>query len=79
MRLAGRARREHDDRSDLALTPQWLHSVLELPLHLEAALLARGYSIPAGLSVAALFVRPLPAPPRPIGLVTRRPPIANAA
>ena len=79
MRLAGRARRDHEDRSDLSLTPPWLHPVLELPLRLEATLLARGVSIPAGLSVAALFVRPLPAPPRPIGLVTRRPPIANAA
>jgi SAM-dependent methyltransferase len=59
MRLASR---RGAGRSDLSLTPDWLHPLLELPLRLEAALLARGVSIPAGLSVAALFMRPLPAP-----------------
>jgi SAM-dependent methyltransferase len=78
MRLAGRAGGgEH--RSELSLTPPWLHPVLELPLRFEAALLARGISLAAGLSVAALFVRPLPAPPPPVGLAVRRPSIAHAA
>jgi SAM-dependent methyltransferase len=78
VRLAGRAR-EDDGHSELSLTPSWLHPVLELPLRLEAALLARGIRIAAGLSVAAVFVRPLPAPLPPVELARRRPPIAHAA
>jgi SAM-dependent methyltransferase len=78
MRLANRLRR-HDHGSDLSLTPPRLDALLELPLRLEAALLARGVTLAAGLSVAALFVRPLPAPPRPVGLAARRPPVAHAA
>jgi len=78
MRLTGRLRRE-DRGSDLSLTPPWVDSLLELPLRFEAALLAHGVTLAAGLSVAALFVRPLPAPPRPVGLAVRRPPVAHAA
>jgi SAM-dependent methyltransferase len=78
MRVAGRRRRD-DHGSDLALTPPRLNALLELPLRFEAALLARGITLAAGLSVAALFVRPLPAPPRPVGLSGRRPPVARAA
>jgi SAM-dependent methyltransferase len=77
-RVAGRLRRR-DNGSDLSLTPPRLDSLLELPLRFEAALLARGVTFAAGLSVAALFVRPLPAPPRPVGLAVRRPPVAHAA
>jgi len=77
-RLAGRLRRS-DHGSDLSLTPPRLDAMLELPLRFEAALLARGVTLAAGLSVAALFVRPLPAPPRPVGLAVRRPPVAHAA
>jgi SAM-dependent methyltransferase len=80
MRLAERLRRERPDHgSDLSLTPPRLNSLLELPLRLEAVLLAHGVTLAAGLSVAALFVRPLPAPPRPVGLAVRRPPVAHAA
>jgi SAM-dependent methyltransferase len=78
MRLAAGTRGAHD-RSELALTPPWLHSLLELPLRLEAALLARGISLAAGLSVAALFVRPLPAPPPAVSLVKRYRPAVQAA
>jgi SAM-dependent methyltransferase len=77
VRLAGRAR-DAGRRSELALTPQWLTPVLELPLRLEAAYLGRGGSLPAGLSVAAVFVRPQPLAP-PLRLVTERPPTANVA
>jgi SAM-dependent methyltransferase len=80
MRLAERLRRERPDHgSDLSLTPPRLNSLLELPLRFEAVLLAHGVTLAAGLSVAALFVRPLPAPPRPVGLAVRRPPVAHAA
>jgi SAM-dependent methyltransferase len=78
IRLAARMRRS-ERGSDLSLTPPRLDSLLELPLRLEAALLARGVTLAAGLSVAALFVRPLPAPPRPVGLAARRPRVAHAA
>jgi SAM-dependent methyltransferase len=78
MRLVDRLFRD-DHGSDLSLTPAWLDSLLELPLRFEASLLAHGVTIAAGLSVAALFVRPLPAPPRPVGLAVRRPTVAHAA
>jgi SAM-dependent methyltransferase len=71
VRLAERKRR-HEQRSELTMTPRWLSPVLELPLRFEAALLRRGVSLAAGLSVAALFVRPAPAPPRPAALARRR-------
>jgi len=77
VRLAGRVR-EGRRRSELALTPQWLTPVLELPLRLEAAYLGRGGSLPAGLSVAALFTRPEQIRPA-LRLITERPPTANVA
>jgi 2-polyprenyl-3-methyl-5-hydroxy-6-metoxy-1,4-benzoquinol methylase len=54
-------------RSDLELTPARLDGVLEAPLRLEAALLARGVRLPAGLSLLCMArrprsVSPLPAP-----------------
>lgn len=77
VRLAGRVR-DVRRRSELALTPQWLTPVLELPLRLEAAYLGRGGSLPAGLSVAAVFAKPQPLRPL-LSLVTERPPAANVA
>jgi SAM-dependent methyltransferase len=78
VRLAGRVREGGRRRSELALTPQWLTPVLELPLRLEAAYLGRGGSLPAGLSVAAVFVKPSAARPR-LRVVTERPRAANVA
>ncbi len=77
VRLAGRVR-DVRRRSELALTPQWLTPVLELPLRLEAAYLGRGGSLPAGLSVAAVFAKPPPLRPV-LSLVRERPPAANVA
>lgn len=48
-------------RSDLELTPARLDHVLEAPLRLEAALLARGMRLPAGLSLLCVCRRPIPA------------------
>ena len=47
-----------DSGSELALTPASLDRVLELPLRAEAALIARGVSLPAGLSLLAVLHRP---------------------
>ena len=44
--------------SELALTPPALNPVLELPLRAEAALIARGVSLPAGLSLLAVLRAP---------------------
>jgi SAM-dependent methyltransferase len=41
--------------SELSLTPAALDAVLELPLRVEAALIGRGLSLPAGLSLLALL------------------------
>ena len=71
VRLAERKRR-HEQRSELAMTPRWLGPVLELPLRLEAALLRRGVSLAAGLSVAALFVRPESAQRQPAEIARKR-------
>jgi SAM-dependent methyltransferase len=54
VRLARRGR-ETDESSELALTPPALNGVLELPLRAEAALIARGVSLPAGLSLLAVM------------------------
>jgi SAM-dependent methyltransferase len=63
VRLAGRMRKGGHPpiRSELSLTPPRLGPLLELPLRIEAALLGRGIVLPAGLSVAATFARPLAA------------------
>jgi SAM-dependent methyltransferase len=57
VRLALRGRRAAagDGGAELALTPPALDRVLEVPLRAEAALIARGVSLPAGLSLLALF------------------------
>ncbi len=40
---------------DLWVPPELVNRVLELPLTLEAALIARGGRIPAGLSLLSVF------------------------
>ena len=49
---------------DLHLGPRWLNRVLERPLQAEAAWLARGRTLPAGLSLLALMRNPQPATSR---------------
>jgi SAM-dependent methyltransferase len=44
--------------NDLALGPAWLNDVLERPLALEASWLARGRTLPAGLSLLAVLRNP---------------------
>jgi SAM-dependent methyltransferase len=78
VRLTARRRRSRAAESELALTPSALDPLLELPLRAEAALMRRGLSLPAGLSIVATFARPL-ARVRPLRLVTERPPVANTA
>jgi len=63
VRLAERRRlRELDPDSDykpeLTLGPEWLNSLLEQPLRLEARWLASGRTMPAGLSLLAVFENP---------------------
>jgi hypothetical protein len=59
VRLAQRARRHQREYTpDLELGPAWLNGVLEWPLHLEARWLARGRTLPAGLSLLAMLRNP---------------------
>jgi SAM-dependent methyltransferase len=55
VRMAARLRRTssagEDRRSNLKLTPRAVNHLLELPLALEAALIARGARLPAGVSI----------------------------
>jgi SAM-dependent methyltransferase len=44
--------------NDLDLGPAWLNDVLEQPLKLEASWLARGRTLPAGLSLMAVLRKP---------------------
>jgi len=44
--------------NDLALGPTWLNDALERPLALEASWLARGRTLPLGLSLLAVLRRP---------------------
>jgi SAM-dependent methyltransferase len=44
--------------NDLALGPAWLNTVLEQPLALEASWLARGRTLPLGMSLLAVLRRP---------------------
>jgi SAM-dependent methyltransferase len=48
--------------NDLALGPAWLNDVLERPLALEARWLARGGTLPAGLSLLAVLSKPRTSP-----------------
>jgi hypothetical protein len=63
VRLAERRRRmragaeENGYRNDLDIGPAWLNSALEWPLALEARWLARGGTLPAGLSLLAVLSR----------------------
>jgi SAM-dependent methyltransferase len=58
VRLAQRRFGAHDGYSnDLAIGPAWLNDVLEAPLALEASWLARGRTLPFGLSLVAVLRR----------------------
>ena len=53
------ANADRDDfKADLNLGPAWLNGLLEQPLHYEARWLARGRTLPAGLSLLAVLTRP---------------------
>jgi SAM-dependent methyltransferase len=59
VRLAQRQLGTHNGyTSDLDLGPAWLNHALEWPLALEASWLARGRTLPVGLSLLALLRRP---------------------
>jgi SAM-dependent methyltransferase len=59
VRLAQRRMpRRNGDSNDLDLGPAWLNDVLERPLALEASWLARGRTLPVGLSLLAVLRRP---------------------
>jgi SAM-dependent methyltransferase len=59
-------RRRHLDADyeaeDLKPGPAWVNTVLERPLRIEARWLARGRTLPAGLSLMALLENPGPGP-----------------
>jgi SAM-dependent methyltransferase len=57
-RRRGRPDADGDGASELTLTPPALNGLLELPLRAEAALLARGADLPAGLSLLVLLRAP---------------------
>ncbi len=59
VRLAQRRRHNGHAEFDLNIGPPWLNSVLERPLALEARWLARGRTLPAGLSLLAVLHKPL--------------------
>ena len=59
VRLAQRRRQPDSDYSpELELVPPWLNGLLERPLQVEARWLARGRTLPAGLSLMALMKNP---------------------
>jgi SAM-dependent methyltransferase len=61
VRLAERRRlREPDSdyKPELTLGPEWLNSLLEQPLRIEARWLAQGRTMPAGLSLLAVLENP---------------------
>ncbi len=62
VRLARRRRRGAGEDgapvSDLRLGPTWLGALLECPLRIEATWLARGRTLPAGLSLLAVLKNP---------------------
>jgi SAM-dependent methyltransferase len=62
VRLAQRRRHGSNgngDDFDLHLGPDWLNRVLERPMRIEANWLARGHTLPAGLSLLAVLQNPL--------------------
>jgi SAM-dependent methyltransferase len=63
VRLAQRRLGAHNGTStDLGIGPAWLNDVLETPLALEARWLARGGTLPFGLSLVAVLRRPASRP-----------------
>jgi len=63
VRLAQRRRQPDSDYTpQLELGPAWLNEVLERPLRMEARWLARGGTLPAGLSLLAVLSKPMRAP-----------------
>jgi SAM-dependent methyltransferase len=61
VRLAQRGRHADSDYTpELSLGPGWLNAVLERPLRAEARWLARGGTLPVGLSLMALLENPAP-------------------
>jgi SAM-dependent methyltransferase len=61
VRLAQRRRRRESEsayKDNLNIGPAWLNGVLEQPLRSEARWLARGRTLPAGLSLLAVLQRP---------------------
>jgi hypothetical protein len=58
VRIAQRRRRANDYTPELRLGPAWLNTALERPLRLEASWLARGRTLPAGLSLLAVLHNP---------------------
>jgi SAM-dependent methyltransferase len=60
--------RDHDDHvSELRVGPHWLNGALERPLRVEAAVLKRGYTLHAGLSLLAVLENVAGASGRPSG------------
>ena len=58
-RIARRRRRNNGaPASDLKVGPEWLNNLLERPLHIEARWLARGRTLPVGLSLLAVLQNP---------------------
>jgi SAM-dependent methyltransferase len=61
VRLARRHRRaDQDYRPELERGPAWLNAILERPLRAEAWWIARGRTLPAGLSLMAVLQNPGP-------------------
>ncbi len=58
VRLAQRRRAEDGYKPNLTIGPEWLNTILEQPLRIEASWLARGRTLPAGLSLLALLQNP---------------------
>lgn len=54
VRVLGRRRATGEARSDLRLTPAGLNRLLAQPMRLEAALIARGMRLPAGVSIGVV-------------------------
>lgn len=55
VRLAQRRGSNSEYTPDIRLAPPWLNAMLERPLRIEARWLARGRTLPAGLSLMALM------------------------
>ena len=55
VRLAQRRRDRDDYTPEITLGPEWLNTALEWPLRAEARWLARGGTLPAGLSLLAVL------------------------